>query len=63
MLQGLLGSYTLLGIVHEDLSEEIEELAVEVGMTRNGFLRLLVMQMEYGSWTYRKLLHCLDIFL
>jgi hypothetical protein len=38
MLQGLLGSYTLLGIVNEDLPEKIEELAVKVGMTGDGFL-------------------------
>jgi hypothetical protein len=38
MLQGLLGSYTLLGIVDEYLPEKVEELAVEVGMTGYGFL-------------------------
>jgi hypothetical protein len=43
MLQGLFGSYTLLGIVNKYLPQEIEELAVEVGVTWNGFLRLLVV--------------------
>jgi hypothetical protein len=38
MLQGLFGRYTLLGIVDEYLPQEIEELAVEVGVTGDGFL-------------------------
>lgn len=41
MLQGLFGGYALLGIVHEDLPQEVQKLAVEVGMAGDGFLLLL----------------------
>jgi hypothetical protein len=43
MLQGLFSGYTLLGVVYEYLSQEIKELAVEVSVVGDGFLRLLVM--------------------
>lgn len=38
VLQGLFGGDALLGIVDENLSEEVEELTIEVGMAGNGFL-------------------------
>jgi hypothetical protein len=47
MLQGFFGRYTFLGIVNEYLPQEIEELAVEVGVTGDGFLRLLVMSKHW----------------
>lgn len=43
MLQSLLGRDSLLGVVHEDPSEQVEELPVEVGVARDGFL-------QYVSW-------------
>lgn len=64
MLQSLLGRDSLLGVVHEDPSEQVEELPVEVSVAGDGFL-------AYVSWcrfmlcnqTYGKLLHGLDVFL
>lgn len=41
MLQGFFGSDALLGIIHEDLPQEIKELAIEIGMAGDGFLLLL----------------------
>lgn len=38
MLQSLLGRDSLLGVVHKDPSEQVEELPVEVGVAWDGFL-------------------------
>lgn len=55
MLQGLFGRDTFLGVVHEDLPQEIKELAIEVGMPGDGFLTSLdllenQMQRRTGSF-------------
>ena len=42
VLQSFLGGYALLGVVHEDTSQEVEELLVEVGVTRYCFLYMSV---------------------
>lgn len=39
MLKCFLGCDSLLGVVHEDASEEVEELSVEVGVGWDGFLQ------------------------
>jgi hypothetical protein len=63
MLQGFFRRDTLLGIVDEYPPEEVEELPVEVGVSRNGFLLLLGSLEMAREGTYVKLLHRLDVFL
>jgi len=46
VLQSLLGCYPLFWVIHEDASEEIEELPVEVGMARYGVLTLSAVAIE-----------------
>ena len=42
VLQGFLGGYALLGIVHEYPSQEVKELFVEIGVGRYCFLHMSV---------------------
>lgn len=40
MLQGFMGSDALLRIIYEDLLEQVKEFTVEVGMGRNGLMKV-----------------------
>lgn len=54
VLEGFLRCDSLLGVVNEDPFEEIEELSVEVGVSWDGFLLVLVAVMALRiTRTYR----------
>lgn len=47
VLQGLFGRNTLLGVVYEDLLEEVQECAVERGVDRDELLRIQKSQIGF----------------